>query len=139
MCRSVPQMDAARTRTRTSPGRAAGTSTLSICAPGSGRGFRRACILAMGISLLSSCPRGMLAQTQGASQTALLRVKGAHGFPGARPVLFRYNPAASTPLDVLVPVDVLVRGGGAPERGSTWDCRNALGKFVRDSILLSGW
>src|SRR5208282_734942 len=51
MCRSVPQMEAARTRTRTSPGRAAGTSTLSICAPGSGRGFRSACIFGMDMPL----------------------------------------------------------------------------------------
>src|SRR6266849_1408888 len=52
MCRSVPQIEAARTRTSTSVGPIVGTGTASSCAPCSGRILRRAFIVAVGIRSL---------------------------------------------------------------------------------------
>src|SRR5215472_4372866 len=45
MCRSVPQIDAAFTRTSTSVGPTAGTATVSICNPRAGCIFRNAFIV----------------------------------------------------------------------------------------------
>src|SRR4029077_8860801 len=49
MWRSVPQMEAARTRTRTSSGAIVGMGTVSSCAPSCGRILRSAFIVAVGI------------------------------------------------------------------------------------------
>src|SRR2546426_7269316 len=49
MCKSVPQIEAARTRTSTSFGPIVGMETASSCAPRSGRIFRKAFIVAVGI------------------------------------------------------------------------------------------
>src|SRR2546425_8791609 len=49
MCKSVPQIEAARTRTSTSFGPILGMETASSCAPRSGRIFRKAFIVAVGI------------------------------------------------------------------------------------------
>src|SRR3989442_13410092 len=49
MCKSVPQIEAARTRTSTSFGPIVGMETASSCAPRAGRIFRKAFIVAVGI------------------------------------------------------------------------------------------
>src|SRR5574337_1281840 len=49
MCRSVPQIEAARTRTSTSSAPIAGMATDSSCAPRSGRTLRRAFIVVVGM------------------------------------------------------------------------------------------
>src|SRR5438270_14070582 len=67
MCRSVPQIDAAFTRTSTSVGPIAGTATVSICKPRAGCIFRNAFM----VDAIYSGPRpthkvSMLAQRFGA-------------------------------------------------------------------------
>src|SRR5574337_1198830 len=56
MCRSVPQIEAARTRTSTSAGPIVGTETASRSAPRAGRAFRRAFMVVVGIKRLRRAP-----------------------------------------------------------------------------------
>src|SRR5713101_1951912 len=51
MCRSVPQMEAARTRTSTSWGLIVGMEMDSSCAPRSGRTLRKAFMVVVGIKV----------------------------------------------------------------------------------------
>src|SRR6266852_8568651 len=65
MCRSVPQIDAARTRTSTSSGPIVGMGTFSSCAPCCGSVLRNAFIVAVTIRNLvrsGEAPSGLLGQ-----------------------------------------------------------------------------
>src|SRR5208282_857133 len=126
MCRSVPQIEAARTRTSASVGPIAGTATDSSSAPRCGRTLRRAFIVAAGmLSAADYLPSNVSTRcgdaktcavaserrgkTRGAS---LLDLENADGFEGAqilddvserdRPVLGRDGVAnvLSVPLAV---------------------------------------
>src|SRR5580658_4047886 len=84
MCKSVPQMEAARTRTRISLGPNSGTATDSMSIPAAGRSLRNACIVVEGI--------GIWRREEFTAGKSIL----AHGgerrkLRSARAALFRYN------------------------------------------------
>src|ERR1039458_7183316 len=72
MCKSVPQMEAARTRTSTSFGPIVGTGTFSRAAPRSGRGFLTACIVAVVILFCAGSLRRARNSSTAANAPAIL-------------------------------------------------------------------
>src|ERR1017187_990967 len=72
MCKSVPQMEAARTRTSTSFGPIVGTGTFSRAAPRSGRGFLSACIVAVVILFCAGSLRRARNSSTAANAPAIL-------------------------------------------------------------------
>src|SRR5271168_4539793 len=84
MCKSVPQMEAARTRTRISLGPNSGTATDSTSIPAAGRSLRSACIVVEGIGIW---PREEFT----AGKSILAHGADARKLRSARTALFRYN------------------------------------------------
>src|SRR5713101_6629427 len=112
MCRSVPQIEAARTRTSTSVGPIVGTGTASSCAPCSGRILRRAFIVAVGI-------RGLGGRQD---RDVNIRPTGPEAASKTDDALraFRYNRPARK------------AEAGVERQGETpWELDNACRKFAR--------
>src|SRR5580700_5780216 len=84
MCKSVPQMEAARTRTRISLGPNAGTLTDSMSMPAAGRSLRSACIVVEGIGIWRR-------EEFTAGKPILAHGADARKLHSARAPLFRYN------------------------------------------------
>src|SRR5580658_1298279 len=98
MCRSVPQIEAARTRTSASVGPIAGTATDSSSAPRCGRTLRRAFIVAAGMLSVADYLPSNVSTRCGRSETcavaserpgktpgaSLLDLEYANGFEGAQ-------------------------------------------------------
>src|SRR5580704_7249098 len=94
MCRSVPQMEAERTRTSTSFGPIVGTGTVSSAAPRSARGFRNACIVAVVICVMPAQIGGQRMVAHGQSSPNLLRTgltREAVGAFAPLPLFLRAN------------------------------------------------